>query len=314
MGVPNEVLALVARVDYEAQWDPEFKRCGGDRAKLARAQLNMDLVKDAEMRAALGDAGFKQWDQATMLWEAMSAKVDVSPAEADALYQLKKKLQQRELELDQAKVNGTMDDAELGAASDKAHADYNQQLKALLGDERYAKSQQLDDTFAAGNLQYTLAKYGASPTDAQFQTLFQTQQQADQALLQLDPSAPDYTAKYQALTAARDEAFEQTLGSNVFGIYQERQDPGYAQMKKYEELWGLSDEKIDYVYNTMKGYEASVQIFQAQISSLQAQGQSVDGLNQKLKQITDQTGQALQGYLGPDSFAKLQRNHLFLFQ
>ena len=63
---------------------------------MAAVQLEMDMSKDAQMRAALGEAGFKQWDQGKKLWEAMSTKVDVTPAEADALYDLKKKLDQRQ--------------------------------------------------------------------------------------------------------------------------------------------------------------------------------------------------------------------------
>lgn len=286
----------------------------GNRDKLAAVQLEMDLSKDTEMRAALGEAGFKQWDQGNMLWEAMNTKVDVTSAEADGLYGLKKKLQQRELELEQAKVNGTMDDADISDASDKAYSEYNQQMKMLLGDDRYAKSQQTDDAFAAGNLQYSLAKYGVNPTDSQFQELFQAQQQWNKSLSELDPHAPDYAARYKALNAAREQEYQQVLGSDAFGAYQEKQDPGYSQMKKYENLWGLDDGKIDYVYNAMKNYESSAQDYQAQINALQAQGQNVDAVNQKLKQITDETGQALQDYLGQYSFNKLQANRLFLFK
>ncbi|HLX71109.1 MAG TPA: hypothetical protein VKV04_15895, partial [Verrucomicrobiae bacterium] len=156
MGVPNDALALVARVDFEVQWESRFKACQGDRDKLAAVQLEMDVNKDAEMRAALGEAGFKQWDQKSMLWEAMSAEVEVTASETDAIYALKKKLQQRRLELEQASVNGTMDGAEINNEQDKAYFEYNQQLKAVLGEDRYAKSQQLDGAFAAGNLRYTL--------------------------------------------------------------------------------------------------------------------------------------------------------------
>ena len=76
------------------------------------------------------------------------------------------------MELEQAKAKGTMDDADINDASDKAYAEYNQQMKALLGDDRYAKSQQQDAAFVAGNLRYELAK-GVNPSDSRFQELFQ---------------------------------------------------------------------------------------------------------------------------------------------
>ena len=316
MGVPNDVLALVALVDFQAQWDDRLEACGGNRKKLAAVQLAMDLGKDSEMRTALREAGFKLWDQKNMLWEAMSTEVAVTPAETDSIYALKKKLQQRELELEQARVNGTMDDAEIDDAQEKAYSDYNQQLKSVLGDVRYAKSQQLDDAFAAGNLRYTLAKADVNPGDSQFQQLFNADQQCNKSQLILDPTSPEYAAKVKALRDVRDQEYRQVLGADTFDALQKAQDPGYTQMKKYETLWGLDDDKIDYVYNTMKIYEKAVQDCQAGLAALQAQGQPVDlnAADLKLKQLTDQTGQSIQTYLGDYSFNKLQRNRLFLFK
>jgi hypothetical protein len=315
MGVPNDALALVARVDSDVQWESRFEACRGDRDKLTAVQLDMDLSKDAEMRAALGEAGFKQWDQKTMLWEAMSTAVEVTPAESSAIYAAKKKLQQRELELEQAQVKGTMDGAEIDAAQNKAYSEYNQQLKEVLGEDRYAKSQQLDDAFAAGNLKYTLTKAGVNPDDSQFQELFKAEQEWSKSQLKLDAAAPDYLAQLKALDDARNQEYQKVLGADTFNTLQKKDDPGYSQMKQYETLWGLDDNKVDYVYNTMKTYEKSVRDYQAQMNWLQAQGQKVDwnAANQHLQQLTDQTGQAIQTYLGQYSFNKLQRNHLFQF-
>lgn len=313
MGVPNDVLALVARVDFEVQWDSRFDECQNDRDKLAAVQLQMDLNKDAEMRAALGEAGFRQWDQKNMLWEAMSTEVDVSASESAAIYDLKKKLQQRLLDLEQAGVKKTMDGAEINDGYDKAYAEYNQQLKALLGDDRYAKSQQLDDAFKTDLLRHELA--GVSPSDSQFQELLKAQQQWDKAQSQLDPTSADYAAQFKALNDARDQEYQQVLGTNAFATYQKQQDSDYTEMKKYETLWGLDDSKIDYVYDTMKQYEKSVQDYQAQVSALQARGQNVayDTVNGTLQQLASQTQQALQNYLGQDSFNKLQRNQILKF-
>jgi hypothetical protein len=315
MGVPNDTLALVAGVDFEVEWDRRFEACGVDRDKLAAVQLDMDMSKDAEMRAALGEAGFKQWDQKHMLWEAMSTAAAVTPSETDAIYALKKTLEQRKLEFEQARVKGTMDEAQINDAQDKAYSEYDQQLKAVLGESRYAKSQQLDDDFAAGNLKYTLAKAGVTPSDSQFQELSKAEQQWNQSQMKLDASSPDYAAQMKALNDARDQEYRQVLGGDTFDALQKQEDPGYSQMKKYETVWGLDDSKVDYVYNTMKNYEQSVRDYQGQMGALQAQGQKVDwdGVNKHLQQLTDQTGQTLQTYLGQYSFNRLQRNHLFLF-
>jgi hypothetical protein len=319
MGAPNDFLALVAKVDFEAQWDSRFDECKGDMDKLAAVQLAMNMNKDAEMRAALGEAGFRQWDQKTVLWEAMSTSVETTTSEAAAIYGLKKKLQQTQYDLEKARLNGTMDDAQINAASDKAYAEYFQQMKGLLGDDRYKKSQQLDDDFVAGNLRAQLAQ--VNPNDSQFQELFKAEQELNNSRLELDhqfesdPSSKEYQAQLKALNEARDQAYQHVLGSNAFYALQQQQDPGYTQMKKYADLWGLDDSKINYVYETLKNYEKSLQEYQAQLVVLQIQGQGVDldTVRSHLQQVTDKTQQALQNYLGQEGFNKLQRNRVFQF-
>lgn len=319
MGVPNDLLARVAKVDFEVEWDNRFAECKGDMDKLAAVQLAMNLNKDAAMRAALGDEGFRKWDQKMMLWEAMSSPVDVTASEASALYDLKKKVQQRLYELDQARLNGTMDDAQINAASDKAYAEYFQQMKDLLGEDRYKKSQQLDDDFLAGNLRARLAK--VNPDDTQFQELFKAEQEFNNSRMELDHqfnddvTSPEYQARLQALNDAHDQEYQRVLGTNAFYNLQEQQDPNYAQMKKYEDMWGLDDTKINYVYDTLKTYQKNLQDYQGQLITLQAQGQSIDQdtVKNTLQQITGKAQQALRNYLGEDSFNRLQRNRIFQF-
>jgi len=316
MGVPNDLLALVARVDFEMQWDSRFEECRGDMDKLAAVQLELNLRKDAEMRAALGEEGFRKWDQKNMLWEAMSTEVDVSASEAAAMYDLKKKLQQRQFEVEQARLKGTMDDVEIGEAYDKAYMEYNQQLRTVLGDDRYARSQQIDKAFVSDIFRHELAK--AHPTDAQFDELFKAEQERNRSRAELDrefqndPSSPDYQAKIQALDAMRDRQYQQVLGKDAFDNYRKEQDPTFSQMKKYETLWGLDNHKIDYVYDAMKQYEKSVEDYKAQVLARQAQGQDVDwdAVTRTLQHSADQTQQTLQNYLGEDTFDRLQRNRV----
>jgi hypothetical protein len=317
MGVPNDVLALVARVDMEAQWDPRFEQCHGDMDKLAALQLEMDMSKDTEMRAALGEEGFRRWDQGCMLWEAMSTKVDVSSSEAASIYSFKKKLQQRQHELEQARLKGTMDDAAIDDAYNKALSEYNQQLKTVLGEERYAKSQQLDEGFAAEALRHQLAK--ANPTDAQFQELFKAERESDKARSELDRqfqndmSSLEYLKKLKTLNEARDKEYQRVLGTDAFDTLRKEQDPSYSQMKKYETVWGLDSDKIDYAYNAMRNYEKSVDDYKTKVMTLQSGGQNVDwdAVGKKLQQFATETQQALQSQLGQDSFDKLQRNRVF---
>jgi hypothetical protein len=318
-GVPNRILARVVQADFDEQWDRRVEECGGDADKLAALQIAKERDEEAEMRASLGEEGFKQWDQETMLREANLGKTQLTASEADSLYGMKKKLQQRRWDLEQARLKGEMDDAEINDAYDQAYSAFNQQMKTLLGDERYAKSQGVDDGAAAANLRHDLAKL--NPSDSQFQELLKAQQQWNERRSQLDqqfqddPSSAAYAEQIKALDAARDQDYQRVLGTNVFDTFQKEQDGGYSKMKRYESIWGLDDHKIDYVYGTMKYYEKSVQDYQVRARALEAQGQSVDwdAVNKNLKQFAEQTQQSLQNYLGQDRFDKMQRNGVFQF-
>jgi hypothetical protein len=254
-----------------------------------------------------------------MLREVNQGKIQLTASESDALYDLKKKLQQHQWELEQARLKGEMDDAEINDTAEKAYSEFNQQMKALLGDERYAKSQQTDDETAAANLRQDLTK--ANPSDSQFRELSKAQQQWNERRSELDKqfqedqSSPAYAEQLKALDAARDQEYQRVLGTNVFNTFQKEQDGGYSKMKKYANTWGLDENKVDYVYGTMKYYEKSVQDYQTQARALEAQGQSVDWdtVNKNLRQFSEQTRQALQNYLGQDRFNKMQRNGVFQF-
>ncbi|HLX69977.1 MAG TPA: hypothetical protein VKV04_10160 [Verrucomicrobiae bacterium] len=322
-GVPNSVLARVVQSDLDEQWQKRFEEAGekghADADSMSRLQLEHDRSEDAEMRAALGEEGFKLWDQEKQLKEVNCGHLQFTTSEADALYDLKKQLQQRQWDLVQARLNGDMDEADANSASDKAYAEFNQQMKSLLGDERYTKSQGLDADSAATNLMFDLAK--ANPSDSQFQDLLKAQQEFNQRRSELDrkyqddPSSADYADQVKALDAAHDQEYQRVLGTNVFDALQKSQDVGYTTMKKCETIWGLDDNKIDYVYGSLKYYEKSVEDYQAQAQALQAQGQNVDwdAVKKNLQQFGQQTQQSLQSYLGQDSFNKMQRNGVFQF-
>jgi hypothetical protein len=321
MGIPNKILARVVQADLDKRWTQHATevtlKYHGDPDAIAALQLETDKSKDAEMRAALGEDGFRQWDQENMMREVSRGKIQLTAAETDQAYDVWKKLQQRQLDLEQAKMDGTMDPADINEATDKAASEFSQQMKSVLGDERYAKSQHTDDDTTATNLRQDLAK--ANPDDSQFQALLKTQQQWNEQRSALDKqfqndgSSAAYADQIKALDAARDQEYRRVLGDNAFDALQKDQDSGYTQMKKYETLWNLDDKSIDSVYGTIKYFQKSVADYEAQARALEAAGQSVDwdGANKNLQTFTEQTQQSLKNYLGPDRFNRMAQNGVF---
>lgn len=283
---------------------------------MAALQMEIDLSLDSEMRAALGEEGFKQWDYQNMLREANRGNIQLTASETDSSYVAWKKLQQRELELKQARINGEMDNADINDAHEKAVAEFDKEMKTLLGDDRYAKSQKTDEDIATANLQEIVK---AKPGDTRFQDLLKTQEQWNEQRLALDkqfqndPLSSAYADKIKALDAARDLEYQRVLGADAFDALKKEQDPGYTQMKKFENLWGLDDNSVESVYRTLKYYQKTAEDYQAQARQLEARGQAVDwdAMNKNLQQFAEQTQQSLQNYLGRDRFDRMQQNGAF---
>lgn len=320
MGVPNNVLARIVLADLDAKWTRHAgevtKKCHGDPKTMAALQMEIDLSLDSEMRAALGEEGFKQWDYQNMLREANRGKIQLTASETDSSYVAWKKLQQRELELKQARINGEMDNADINDAHEKAVAEFDKEMKTLLGDDRYANSQKTGEDIATANLQEIVK---AKPGDTRFQDLLKTQEQWNEQRLALDkqfqndPLSSAYADEIKALDAARDQEYQRVLGADAFDALKKEQDPGYTQMKKFENLWGLDDNSVESVYRTLKYYQKTAEDYQAQARQLEARGQAVDwdAMNKNLQQFAEQTQQSLQNYLGRDRFDRMQQNGAF---
>jgi hypothetical protein len=323
MGMPNRTLARVVLADLDASWNKYAaevtKKNHGDPEIMAELQLKIDLGRDEEMRKALGEEGFKAWDRENMLRETNRGGISLTPSETEAAYALWKKLQNRDLELKQAKQKAEIDEAGVSDEYAKALTEFDRQMKALLGDERYASARQADEGAAAADLKRELAK--ASPSDAQFRDLLKTQQAWNDLRAKLDrqfqndQSSAAYADQIRALDEARDQEYQRVLGAAAFDTLQKEQHPSYALMEKYAGAWGLDQNKIDSVYGTIKYYEKTVADYQDQVRALEAQSQRVDHeeADRDLRQFADQTQQSLRLYLGQESFDKLKRNGVFQF-
>ncbi len=319
-GVPDNILAGVVSTDFEARWD---KRRRELQAKYNRGELDdnamsafeqqHDVEQEKEMRAALGNDGFTRWDRDNKLSEFDLAKLNLTPTETDALYALKKDLTTKQRELEQEKASGQMDDADFNDKQTAIQKDYDDQLKTLLGQDRYASMQAPDDS----SLRRSLKNLNAN--DQQFQAVLEAQKQWNDRRAELERASETaqvqgqaYDEQMRAIDAARDAEYQRVLGTNGFDEFQKAQDANYQTLKRFATNWQLSDSDVDYVYRSLQYYQKSVQDYQQQAQALEQQGQQVDwsAVQTNIQQFSDQMGDTLQKYLGDDRFQKLKRNNL----
>jgi hypothetical protein len=320
MGVPNNVLARVVMKDLDRRWNKRAAEISlktrGDPEVLTALNLEIERSRDAEMRAALGEQGFKEWDTRNMLRDVNRGQAALSPAETDAAYALWKQLQQRDLELKEKKFDGKIDQAGASEEYAKDLAAFQGQMKALLGESRYAETQAQGPQAVAANLRRDIA--AAHPSQSQFQDLLVAQQQYNDLRADLAQQAeddPDYAQHLKDLDEARDEEYRRVLGASAFDALQKQEDPRYSEMKKYGAVWGLDDAKIDHVYSAVKYYQKSAEDYEAGARELAQNGQPVDwnAVNESLQQFAQETKRDLLNYLGQDSLDKLQRNGIVQF-
>ncbi|HSY74954.1 MAG TPA: hypothetical protein VK810_05750 [Dongiaceae bacterium] len=225
---------------------------------------------------------------------------------------MRKDITSKQHDLDVARQNGELDNADYSEQQDALQKENDQQFKALLGDERYAAMENPD---SEGEMRRSLQ--GLNISDTQFESMLETQRKwnEQQVALEQDTKTDEKSKEQQmqALDAARDAEYQRVLGSDAFSELQKSQDSSYQTLKQNAKVWDLSDSDIDSVYKALQYSQKSISDYQQQAQDMEDQGQSVDWekVQQNIQQFSDQTQQSLQTYLGEDRFNKLKKNGLF---
>jgi hypothetical protein len=321
-GVPEKVIADVTAADFDARWQKrqvelqrQIERGEADPEALTEMSLRYSDEQEKELRGALGDEGYRHWDQARILSEYELADLKLSAEESDTLYQLRKSFEQKQREWDRARNKGDLDEAEFQKLVETQQNDYNKQLKTLLGDDRYATSQNPIDPERM-NLRRALKNLNVGETEAA--GLLQAQQQwtrqrakLEQQLQEGQLASADYEQQLKALDHTRDQEYQRVLGDNGITELQKAQDPRYQTMKRYASNWGLTDNDINHLYDTIRFYESSVSDYQQRAQALEEQGQPVDwpAVQKSIQEFSRQTESTLRGSLG-ERFDKLKKNNV----
>jgi len=325
-GIAEKVIADVAAADFESRWQKrsqenqkKFERGDIDHAALMRLDLEHDAEQEKELRAALGDDGFRRWDQTKVLADLDRAGLNLTGGENDELYDLRKELDRKRTELDKARQQGKLSDEDAAAQSSALYAKYNEQLLKLLGEDRYALLQS-DGNTGLGDLHRNLSTL--SPDDAQVAGMETAQQTWNARRGRLDAqfqtgkvTAEEYQQQLKSLEAERDQEYQKVLGPAGYAAFQKAEDPRYQAMKRVGPGWGMSDIDINNLYAAIQNYEHDIADYRQRAQAIEAQGQTVDwpAIEKTLRDFSQQTENALRSSLG-DTFDKLKRSNVLPFE
>ena len=323
-GVPENVVAAVVASDFELRWQKQrrdlqrsYARGDVDDETMARFVQEHDATQDDEMRVALGPDAFEQWDKDRVLESLNTDRIDLAASEVDALYRLKKEFAQTERDLARAHQKGEIDEADFDGRQGDAEKAYENKLKSLLGDDRYAALKTPEE---AGQGQLARSLKALAVTDAQRHAMLAAQRRWDQQrndLERLAKGTSDGTVadaeRTGAIDRARDAEYQRILGAEGVARLQETQDPRYQVMQRYAAAWRMSGDDVDHVYNTLQQSQKSIADYQTQAHSLENGGTAVDwpAVEANVQSFTEQTWKSLYDYLGDERFDRLRRNSIF---
>jgi hypothetical protein len=324
--ISEKVIADVASANFEDRWhglalenQKKFDRGEIDSAALTGLDLEHDEERKKEMRAALGDEGFRHWDKTRELADLDRAGVQLSGDENDKVYDLRTDLDRKRLALDKARHDGKLTDEQAASQSEALYAQYNQDLLKLVGDDRYAQIQNGGDT-GVSQLKQNLRDITAD--DSQISGM-QTAQQTwnsqrntlDIKLQKGDITAEDYQQQMKALDTQRNQDFQTVLGTNGFAQFQRDQSEQYQILKRLGPTLDFTSDDVNNLYGMMQDYQNAVRDYRERAEQLQKQGQTIDwsSVDKVLANYSQQTETALREQLG-DKFDKLKRSNAMPFE
>ena len=324
--VPEKLIADVAAAEFQEDWDRRswanqrrFERGEMDQDALTKFDLQHDVEQEKELRAVLGNDGFRHWDKRRVLAEFDRAGLELVESESDDLYDLRKTRDGKRLALDQAVQEGKVDENEARQRTEALDAQYNEQLLKLLGVDRYALVQSGGDT-GLGELRRNLRALNAD--DGQVSGMESAQQSWNEQRNKLEVelqagrvSGEDYEKQLKALESARDQEYQKVLGGDRYAEFQRNQDERYQTMKRVGTASGLTETDVNELYSTVQNYENAIRDYRDRAQGIEAQGQQVDwaAVEKTLRGYSDQTENALRASLG-DKFDKLKRSNALPFE
>ncbi len=286
---------------------------------MARFDLEHDAEHEKELRAVLGPEAYQQWDQTRELADIDRTGIQLSSGESRQLYDLRKDLDHKRLDLDLARHDGKITETEAASQSEALDAQYNQQLLKVLGNDRYVQIQSGGDT-GIGELKRNLQ--GVTTDDTQLTSLQTSLQnwntkrsELELNLQQGTVTADDYQKQIKALENQRDQEYQTVLGTNGFATFERNESEQYQALTRIGPDVGFSGDDVNNLYASLQEYQNSVNDYRDRAQKLQAQGQTVDwpAVEKALNDFSQQTESALRDKLG-DRFDKLKRSNILPFE
>jgi hypothetical protein len=263
-GEPPDLVVNMVVAEFNRQWRDQMNAVN---RKLRSGQLDQEESQEffssrtdalgETITEVLGEDSFAYWDKQRLLRSVSTGGYTLSAAESNELYRVEKEREQRNRELTRARDNGELDPLDYEEQSKKSEEQYQQERAKLLPEDRRARATDEEDNLLAALKQQTRGLNLSPQQLAELVDATRKNLVAMQGLESLEPAG--HAEKLQALEAALESEWIRILGAQGYADFKKASDYRYQTMKRYQEVWLLSDNDINYLYQTFAKYDKSIE-------------------------------------------------------
>lgn len=311
---PRHILIAAVQADFDAKWnqrdaDLRQRYTNGEIEIEDLALLNLDreIAFEATVRDALGENAFREWDRARKFADINTAALVLSSKEADKLHDIRTALTERLRALERSKLKKEIDPTTYEDRYELAQADYEQELKKLVGFQRFNEAR---DSGIPAYLRRELRGLGLS--DAQFAQIQEIEGTYGDGTADLQYSAQagaidaiKLDQEQETLTQLRDSQLQQILRPQAYALYCKQQDPRYQTMTDFADRWQLSGQDVENVFQLLQAHETEIR--RLKLAAYTA-GLPAEETRMQVSGLQAQLDESLRKTLRTDQLEKLKRN------
>jgi hypothetical protein len=322
LGLTRDVVVTALLENFHRRWDREFialENRYAPRPVPEREYIELARRRDAEqlreLKTALGEDGYRQWDRDRTLRLLNVTGVTMTSAESDQAYRLQKEFEETHRELQMAMEDGIVDPADGSILQAQAQEALDRELATLLGAQRLAELRGVSDPTAE-----VYRRFGdVQPTAAQAHAILQAEADytAREAALarRWQEKAADARAlvtEMQALAESREENLRRILGAEAYNTQKRLNDPTFRTLQQYAQAWQLDGHEVDSVYATLQSYHEKAERARTAAAMAEAAGHRIDWqeVHAAIDQARQQTEAGLHGLIGAERLRRLTQNGL----
>lgn len=334
VGVAPETIAAVVIEDFErhsnerlGEWERHYAPKLLPQRELTTFFRRKEIEREAALRAALGEDGYRAWDRQQTLEELNYARLPGDPLpmsadEAEKAVRLQKDFDEKTKALQMAMEDGVADPADGRTLLAQARQALDAGLEQLLGEDRFADLRgHLDSTGHLDALAETYQNLGdLAPSAAQARAAMAAEARfrtAESELAQkLAANQADADAAATALgriAAERDQAYRDVFGAEAYDRFKLAHDEAYQTLTRYAAAWNLDASEVQQVYRSLNAFEADASQMRTAARLRQQAGQHVDwdAVDATIERAKQQALSAVGATVGTETLRRMQANGLF---